>query len=558
MTAFVRISFLDFQKLLRMPQRPKTAWLLCGILVVHLCRLTASAQPGVDNSDLVRPAKSARVPAPKPEQVAAVKKQVLELFDTQIANAKKPIDKILLGHSMAKTADETADDPAARYVLMTLSRDMLMDAGTLDQALNTAERIVEIYDVERDAERLKILAKAAERTDLTKPQYETVLEAARAGADEAAKSDRYEVALEYARVAIDVAKKPRDPKLLKSATDLAKEITALQTDFAVIAAAKESLSKDPADPAANMQLGRWYWFRKNDAATGMEYMAKTADSPLKTAALADLANPTDAASRMALAEQWWNLVQATKDDAAKAKLSTRAMRWYMSAAEELSGLQKAKAEKRISELKPLVEKDALATTATAATKSAPPGKADPAPSSAKSATPKSAVLNKTQLAAWEKIMAKQAKIEIGGVEPYSFATPAEGFPFKTTPEIFKLYPSQIYAQQKDKYNGLAEITVLEDGYLMVACAVQGARERRRRLEGNALGGEGLRRQRLAEVGRARSRRQIDLERRRSVGLFRQTGQKRRDVEITLQQIQTAVRRRVHQGISTTALSNPNR
>ena len=108
------------------------------------------------------------------------------------------------------------------------------------------------------------------------------------------------------------------------------------------------LAEKPDDTAANLVVGKYYWFAQGEWAKGTPLVLKGDDEALKKMAAAEQAAPTAALERVALADQWWD-VGAGKGMNQRAARQ-RAAYWYQKAMPDLSGFTKTRVEHRLDEL----------------------------------------------------------------------------------------------------------------------------------------------------------------------------------------------------------------
>jgi hypothetical protein len=113
-------------------------------------------------------------------------------------------------------------------------------------------------------------------------------------------------------------------------------------------AAAAVLEKQPDDPAANLTVGKYHCFQKGDWEKGISLLARSGDPALKAAAALEVAAAADPANQVKAGDAWWDLAEKEQGKA-QAALRARAIHWYQQALPEISGLAKAKAEKRVRE-----------------------------------------------------------------------------------------------------------------------------------------------------------------------------------------------------------------
>ncbi len=144
----------------------------------------------------------------------------------------------------------------------------------------------------------------------------------------------------------------------KVVAELATEIDGIAKSFEALKPALEALKKNPDDPLANLAVGRYRCFIKGDWRVGLPLLAKGSDPDLKDAAAKEIAGADTSETQVALGDQWWTLADKM-EGLAKRRVRARAAFWYDQALPELSGLSKAKVERRMKQVSAeLVKSDA--------------------------------------------------------------------------------------------------------------------------------------------------------------------------------------------------------
>jgi hypothetical protein len=93
-----------------------------------------------------------------------------------------------------------------------------------------------------------------------------------------------------------------------------KEIGELKAPSEKIRKAYDPVDKNPADPAANFEIGRFQCFVKGDWDVGLSFLAKGSDAGLGALAAKDLAAPTDPERQLEVADGWWDLAEKEMGD----------------------------------------------------------------------------------------------------------------------------------------------------------------------------------------------------------------------------------------------------
>lgn len=294
------------------------------------------------------PTADSRSPIPTTEALKDGSKTVREIFQADFTKAKQPSEKQALADKLLTQADQTRDDPAARYA-------MLREAGNL--ALEIADRVT----VERVAtgfgqyyavDGMDSVAEMLEDT-VDKPRLPAANAAlsdlALALADRAVDTERPNLAKRLADAAVTAARKAQNAASLKHATDRNKEITALKDQWEAVDKARAVLAQTPDDPAANLTIGRDLCFNRDQWEQGFPYLAKGSDEALAELAKQSLTKPADAAATVELADAWFKAAESNKGKT-KPDLQAGARYWYTLALSELSGINKVKVEQRLEQL----------------------------------------------------------------------------------------------------------------------------------------------------------------------------------------------------------------
>ena len=291
-------------------------------------------------------AESARLPVPDAATLQSAQKLVKEVYDGEIAKAKTADEKMILARKLLETAGETGSDPAGRYALLCRARDLAAGAGD-DETAFAAITQLEKYDIDAlglKLEALTAIAKALSRNE----EVEGFLKRVNPLIDEAIAADRYVAAAQLAKLAEGVAKATRDLDLVKAAADRVQEVKDVQAAYGPARKALETLAANPQEPEANLLAGKFLCLMKGDWQKGLPLLARGSDAALKSLAEQAASRPEPAEKQAELADAWWALSEQ-EQGVARQHLRQYAAGWYAKASPNLTGLLRAKAEKRASE-----------------------------------------------------------------------------------------------------------------------------------------------------------------------------------------------------------------
>ena len=282
--------------------------------------------------------------------LVAARKAVKTLLDKDFLGAKTSEQRLELSAKLRKQAQDTRDDPATRYVLFQMAYDQAATAGEVSRVLDIIDDMARCFDLSVGEIKLLALTKASQSARGSASANEMlpeVLDAALAAVDDAVAAEDFDSALKLARLSAALAERLKNPQAILAAGKRKGEIEKAKEFARSVAAAKSTLESDPADPKANLLVGRWLCMQKSDWKQGLPLLIKSDDPTWAPLAKDDRAGPKDGEAQYALAERWWKLAQAESGSARQA-LQMRAVFWYRQALPGLTGLNRLAAEKQIA------------------------------------------------------------------------------------------------------------------------------------------------------------------------------------------------------------------
>jgi tRNA A-37 threonylcarbamoyl transferase component Bud32 len=304
------------------------------------------ASPEVEPTD--EPARVERLPIPDAAAIAKTEGLLKDLYRDELAGAKTADAKLALAENLLAQAEETNDDATGRYAMLVMARDFGIDAQNPDMATRAIDALATDYVVDTHTASADALVTMSERPATPTVSREITV-AAIAQVQTLADADQWDQAKRLSDAAVVVSRKSKDAELTKQAFQQSKDIVAGRQQWDEAQAARATLDKSPDDAAANLVLGRYLCFVKHDREGGYEYLAKSSDATLKELATKSLAAPEDANDCVALGDAWWDAAEAMKGKD-KEQMRGIAASWYDMAVEELTGLAKARVEKRVADV----------------------------------------------------------------------------------------------------------------------------------------------------------------------------------------------------------------
>ena len=299
-----------------------------------------AARPAVDVSK--------RAPIPDAGKQREAEKLIKELFREQYSK-KTPADRKTLIRLLMEQAAKSQDDPVALWVLCREAQDNAVQICDTPSALESIEVVARIFDV--DAMAMKNAALIAAGKAAKAPEELVVLANALSRLiEEFIRADQYESAEKAASLAVQYARKSNDPVLAARASTRAKEVTEAKTLYQSMKSVMQTQAKNPDDPAANLEIGRFLCFVKGSWDLGLRFLVKGSDQPLKALAEKELNFSMQSAERVALADGWYDFAEKERSPLRKSQLLVHAKAIYESALPDAPALARARIEKRLGEM----------------------------------------------------------------------------------------------------------------------------------------------------------------------------------------------------------------
>jgi WD40 repeat protein len=302
-----------------------------------------------------------KTPVPSKKEQAGAHALILEIFKEDLANAREPSAKSKLAANFLQQGKESKDEPANRYMLYRMARDLAAQAGDAPLALTAVEELTRSFTVPVLEMRTETLALVAEHID-SQEAGKALVDLIMPQITEAVDADDYEAALKLGRVALGAAEKSKSLPLLSSVQKRNLEVQAVQQGFDHLRPFVDRLKKNPADAEANLELGKYFALLKGKWERALPLLAKGTDEALKVQAAKDLARPSESRDQLAVADGWWNLASHEKEPA-RLHLQIRARFWYEKAVLGLAGLNRTKALRRAEQVTARLEGTVVAGAA---------------------------------------------------------------------------------------------------------------------------------------------------------------------------------------------------
>ena len=288
-------------------------------------------------------ASGQKLPVPSTAEEAQAMKLVKSIFQEDYENARTPEQKAALVKRLRNVAAKTKDDPAPKYALLKVARQVAIQAGNVELTESVVADMASQYRM--DGLRLRQAAYKQLAASLKGHEPQSLLaQRLLALTRTFVAADQFEEASVTGEQARALGQRLRDATLLKSAKTLLATIEERKNAYQGVKQALNVLDKSPNAPTANLLVGRYRCFVKNEWAIGLQQLALGSDSALKAVAQLELSRGPAAAFE--LGESWWKIA-ASLDGQEAIVAKARAVMWYRKSLAGLDGLKRKLIEKRI-------------------------------------------------------------------------------------------------------------------------------------------------------------------------------------------------------------------
>jgi hypothetical protein len=317
---------------------------------------------------------STRAQVPDPSNLQKSTRLVREIYANEITTSRTPAQKQVLARRLITSAQATNDDPAGRYALLSLSREISTAQGDADGAIAAVVEIASYFDVDELTLRVETLKATAQNSRVAAEIRAIALLSLQAGIL-AVQTDRYDLADEAITLSLTQARRGTDRALVERLTTWRSDLSLVRTEYEKIKPSLAVIAQTPEDPAANLAVGRFRCFFKSEWSDGIANLARGSDKNLSAAAQSEIA-AGDPGSQNAVADRWWDLGQE-ETSLAKRNVLAHAAAMYRDVLPSLNGLSKDKAQRRAAQapastaFPQILEAPAASTQPTKAAASAP-------------------------------------------------------------------------------------------------------------------------------------------------------------------------------------------
>jgi hypothetical protein len=291
----------------------------------------------------------ALAPIPDAQAQETAEKLLRETFAGELGKAKTSEQKAALAEKFLRQAGSASGNPVDSYVLLRHAADLAAEAGECELMLRAVGELAERYTVDVWKMKADLVSRLLESPKPAKSKAPLV-RSCLMEVDEAIAVEAYEAADRMLDNVLTGARKVRDADLTKTVADRRKELDLFRKGYQAATEASKKLAETPNDPAANATRGKYLVAMRHDWSEGLPHLAKGDDAALAGVAATDLTSPSDSDKQVKLADAWCKVAEQGHS-LMKGPCEARAVWWYQKAIAELSGVTRARVEKRLKGIK---------------------------------------------------------------------------------------------------------------------------------------------------------------------------------------------------------------
>ena len=291
------------------------------------------------------PGAANRLPIPDQGDVDEATAQLKKLYADTLRLLETPEDRWNFAVELF-AASENESDPVVRWSLMRMAEEYSVDANSLELWERITESRVRQFQVSAHDDLLShyqlILDESASDSSAILLWGEQAYLSARS----LLLRSKYAEAFDLAERAKLFGNRANQRQLTNLADELLRDNAQIRLLIATGRRSHDALAVDGEDPVANLGIGRYLAFVRNEWEPALSHLAKGSDDRLRELAQADLDAETSE-EREAVADQWWAIGEAAAGLEQRA-LHRRAYDIYNLAFDQLKS--KVKARIRINKI----------------------------------------------------------------------------------------------------------------------------------------------------------------------------------------------------------------
>ncbi|MGB7325271.1 MAG: hypothetical protein WBD31_10405 [Rubripirellula sp.] len=295
--------------------------------------------------------QSSKPLVPSESEIDARMKIVRDLYQEKYQDAKTKDQKTGLANELLRLAESTEDDPAGKFALMRVARDIFMGLDEYELAMNTVDQIAERF---REVDEVKL--KSAPLAALTSVGVGKSLHYADAVlsiANESIEQGKFQLGQALVEQARGKLPGGIPSSRAKEFEDLSLDFENASELFKKYQADASLLEANPGNKSASTTAGRYLCLIEDNWIDGLTYLANGSDEKLSKAARLENSLTAESGMEPEIGEAWYQAATGEFGPLEKRRLYDRSLHWFQLGLDGSKGLVKQQVEKRLEEIAPL-------------------------------------------------------------------------------------------------------------------------------------------------------------------------------------------------------------
>ena len=290
----------------------------------------------------------ALTPVPDVAALDKSRKSIHDIFKREFADANKTAARIAWSEKLIEQGQQTADDPAGRYVLFDEAALQAVEAPEPNLAFRAIEEMAKTFDINKHAKKAELLALTVENTKFAS-FYKKSAEAGLVAFEDALQNDDFASASDFLKATQKAAEAGKELGLLKKVTTASEELVTRKKSWDQVIDARKALKMSKDEPTANQCNGSYLCFVSGKWSAGLPFLAKGPSGREAELAVLDLKRSKSAQEQLAVADGWKSLADGA-DTLFQPQQQRRAAFWYRRVAPQLTGLTRQRVDDALQQL----------------------------------------------------------------------------------------------------------------------------------------------------------------------------------------------------------------
>ena len=278
-----------------------------------------------------------RIPVSDGATIRGAETEIRRSYRDELADGRPEAKARIVRDLLTRSA--ITQDPARELAALRVAAALAIEVQDFTTALEACRKMGERFQIETLTAKVELLVSGS-RQDLSAANKTRLAEACIATGFEALAQDNYEEGAILAELGRSAVRQSTNPDLAKQAEWLDAELTRCRRAYAPVKKFVELLLQEPANPEANLRVGEFRCFTKNEWETGLAMIAHGNDDGLRAVLERELGQTAlDSPQQVIMGDLWWARA-AVATGQSQLDFQRRARFWYLKGMAQAKGAEK--------------------------------------------------------------------------------------------------------------------------------------------------------------------------------------------------------------------------